>query len=331
MWQQFVAGQWRCYERFGVAGASAEVDATGGDVWCVVALRGDAPVAGARLLVKTPGRPLPLEGLLGAHPALAQGCRARRAEGVAEVGGLWATEDLAGTGIGGPVIAAAVACAAAIPVRHLVSFAHHHNRFTRAVGFEPDARLGVHPYPDERYRSTVNWCDALDPVTAEPFVQRTIRRWRRHAVAGVALPFDLFALEKEEDRFGDSNRQDASHEARARMGQPLVIGSDLQLVESTRPPDDARDLLGRGPRPCAALPEGARGTTVALRGGDGHLLAVATVVAAEASPLAASLPAASLRRSAWLADFSWRAGAARAARLLLYAAARRARSSATRR
>jgi hypothetical protein len=109
------------------------------------------------------------------------------------------------------------------------------------------------------------------------------------------------------------------------MRQPIVIGADLQLVESTRPPEDARELLGRGPRPCAALPDGARGTTVALRDRDGHLLAVATVVAAEASPLAASLPPASLRRSGWLADFTWRAEAERVAPLLLYAAARRAR------
>jgi hypothetical protein len=214
MWRQFVAGQRRCYERFGVAAAAEEVDATGGDVWCVVALRGETPVAGARLLVKTPDRPLPLERLLGVHSALAQELQARRVDGVAEVGGLWAAEDLAGTGIGGPVVAAAVACAAAIPVRHLVSFAHHHNRFTRTVGFEPDARLGVHAYPDERYRSTVNWCDAFDPKAAEPFVQRTIRRWRRHAVAGAALPFEVFALEKEEARGGDSNRPDPSHEAR---------------------------------------------------------------------------------------------------------------------
>jgi len=225
VWQEFVAGQRRCYERFGVAAASVEVDATVADVWCVVALRGEALVAGARLHVKTPGRPLPLEGLLGRHAALEEELHDRRAEGVAEVGGLWATEDLAGTGIGGPVIAAAVACAAAIPVRHLVSFAHHHNRFTRAVGFEPDARLGVHAYPDKRYRSTVNWCDAFEPATAEPFVQRAIQQWRRHALAGDPLPFDLYARNRdgrsaadpqslEEDaRHGHVSRPDPSHEA----------------------------------------------------------------------------------------------------------------------
>ena len=109
------------------------------------------------------------------------------------------------------------------------------------------------------------------------------------------------------------------------MGQPLVLGADLLLVESSRPPEDASELLGRGPRPCAGLPDGQCGTTVALRDGDGHLLAVATVVAGEASPLAASLPPASLRRSAWLADFTWRTGAERDALFLLYAAARRAR------
>ena len=102
MWRQFVAGQRRCYERFGVAAASAEVDATDGDVWCVVALRGGAPVAGARLLVKTPGRPLPLERLFGRHPAFAQELGARRVDGIAEVGGLWATEDLAVRGSAGP-------------------------------------------------------------------------------------------------------------------------------------------------------------------------------------------------------------------------------------
>ncbi|MET0556773.1 MAG: hypothetical protein ABW221_27280 [Vicinamibacteria bacterium] len=106
---------------------------------------------------------------------------------------------------------------------------------------------------------------------------------------------------------------------------PLAVGAGLQLVESTRPPEDARELLDAGPRPCAALPDGVPGTTVALRGGDGRLLAVGTVVAAAASPLAESLSAASLRRSAWLADVTWRAGAERVAPLVLYAAARRAR------
>jgi hypothetical protein len=110
-----------------------------------------------------------------------------------------------------------------------------------------------------------------------------------------------------------------------RAGQPLPIGPDLQLVESTRPVADARELLARGPRPCAGLPEGAHGTTLALRGGDGHLLAVATVVPGEASPLADSLPVSSLRRTAYLADFAWRQGAERSALLALYGAARRAR------
>jgi len=109
------------------------------------------------------------------------------------------------------------------------------------------------------------------------------------------------------------------------MGQPLMISTDLLLVESTSRPEDARELLGRGPRPCAALPDGQHGTTLALRGADGHLLAAGTVAAGELSPLAASLPPASLRRSAYLADFTWRPGAERAALLLLYAAARRAR------
>lgn len=224
VWWQFVVEQRRCYERFGVAAATVDVDATRGGVWCVVALRGDAPVAGARVQLRLPDRPLPLEALLGGHPALAAELAARRADGIAEVGGLWAREDLAGTGIGAPVIAAAVACAAAIPVRHLVSFAHHLNRFTRAVGFEPDARLGVHAYPSERYRSTVNWCDAFEPSSAEPHVQRTIREWRRHALVGEPLPFDLFARNRDgrptaassvldkETAHGHASRPDPSHE-----------------------------------------------------------------------------------------------------------------------
>jgi hypothetical protein len=192
-----MAGQRRCYERYGVAAASASVDVSGGHVWCVAALRGDAPVAGARLHVKTPFHPLPLERVLGGHAVLEEELRLRQADGIAEVAGLWAEPDWAGTGIGGPVVAAAMACAAALPVRHLVSFAHHLNRFTRTVGFEPDPRLGEHAYPDARYRSTVHWCDAFDPETAEPFVQRTVREWRRHALAGGALPFGLFAANRD--------------------------------------------------------------------------------------------------------------------------------------
>jgi GNAT superfamily N-acetyltransferase len=197
LWRAFVAAQRLCYERYGAASAVVDVDVSAGHVWCVVALCDERTVAGARLHVRAPGHPLPLERVLGEHPVLRRELRTRGPAGIAEVGGLWAAEEWAGTGIGGPVIAATVACAAALGVRHLASFAHQFNRFTRAVGFEPDPRLGEHAYPDERYRSTVNWCDAFDPITADPFVLSTIRSWRQRALAGDPMPYALFAANRE--------------------------------------------------------------------------------------------------------------------------------------
>src|SRR5262245_12835712 len=125
--EAFVEAQHACYGRFGVAGvAPAAARVAGLSAWLVSVHGADgALLAGVRVEGR---RPLPVERAL-AHPALSRRLAALEPEGVAELCGLWAAPDLAGRGIGGPVIAAAVAVAPSLGFAWLCSFAHDRNRF----------------------------------------------------------------------------------------------------------------------------------------------------------------------------------------------------------
>jgi RimJ/RimL family protein N-acetyltransferase len=146
-----------------------------------------AVVAGTRIHRRAPGHALPVERILATHSGVRRGLDWRQPSGVGEVAGLWASPALAGTGIGGPIVATAVAHASALGMAHLVGFAHQYNRFTRRVGFEPDRSLGEHAYPDGRYRSTVNWCDALGLTSADSFFRGMILDLRRRVLRGERL------------------------------------------------------------------------------------------------------------------------------------------------
>lgn len=163
------------------------------DAWlvCVLDERG-ALEAGARIHLRERHATLPIETALAGNALLERKLADRACAGVAEVGGLWASENRSGSGIGGAVIASCVAYAAVVGVRHLVSLAHQYNRFTRRVGFDPDLEIGPQPYPDARYRSTVNWCDARDLASADTDVQAAIRAMRRDAFAGHPIGLDRY-------------------------------------------------------------------------------------------------------------------------------------------
>ena len=158
-----------CYARYRVA-AAAGAPPAGPVRYLVVtdAPGGDRLLAGVRVHVRDAAHPLPLEHKLPDHPVVRDELARRAGGGVAELTGLWSAPEVARTGIGEWVIGAAVAAADALALAHMVSFAHQFNRFTRRVGFEPDARIAPVAYPDARYQSTVNWCATEAIATAEP-------------------------------------------------------------------------------------------------------------------------------------------------------------------
>lgn len=344
---EFQRGQRACYARYGAEVVTASDGSIDRALYLVVH-RDGRMVAGIRIHRRERERRLPLERPLSSHPLVRRELAWRESAGLAELAGLWSAPDIAKTGIGGAVVGAAVAIAPALGLRHLCSFAHQFNRFTRLVGFEPDASIGEHPYPDDRYRSTVNFCDAVTLATADARVAEWVRGRRadveRRALEGThPLDFAAFdasfrsALSAPVSRPKDvlsrrsvsmSTREDRSRPfttlQRAEIRTPLA--TNLEAVETAAMPDDVAALLAAWPSitgAVAAPTEGAR--FIAVRDAEGGLLATATVAPAVSSELASTFSEATLARTRVLGNLAWSEGAARYAPLALYLAARRAR------
>jgi hypothetical protein len=171
---EFVAQQQACYARFGARVSPPPDDPL--TQYLLVAIERQM-VAGIRIHRRGALR-LPLERYFETNDHLARELDRRTPDGLAELSGLWSNPLVAGTGIGGFVVGAAVAVAPWLRLRHLCSFAHQFNRFTRDVGFVPDPVIGTCPYPDARYESTINWCDAFDLAGAAPHARARILELR---------------------------------------------------------------------------------------------------------------------------------------------------------
>lgn len=193
LWAAFAAGQRACYARYGASGASSRFDPFSGRLFALAVLDSEGvPEAGARIHVRDAEHPLPIELHFADTPLMRTELERRSGEGVAEIGGLWAAEGLAGTGIGAEIVAATVAHAPQLGVRHLVAFVHHHHRFNDAVGFHRDARFAERAYPDPRYRSVVRWCDTQG-LDTDARVRAGILEQRRAIARGDRIGLDLRA------------------------------------------------------------------------------------------------------------------------------------------
>ena len=180
LWGVVAAGQRAWEARHGASSVLDGFDPFSGHVFAVAFLDRDGiPVAGARIHVRAAGSPLPIERHF-AHNALLSSELARRQEaGVGEVSGLWAAEELAGTGIDAAAVATAAAHAPIVGVRHLVAFVHQRHRVNEAAGFHLDGRFGEHPYPDSSHRSVVRWCDTRTLEGADRAVRLAVVLQRR--------------------------------------------------------------------------------------------------------------------------------------------------------
>lgn len=316
-----------CYARYGAAAAVAS-SPPHAEVRYLVVVRDGRMVAGIRFHPRRAGILLPLEDYFGDHPVVGEELEARTPEGIAELCGLWSRKEVARTGIGGYIVGAAVAVAPAYGFRHLCSFAHQFNRFTRKVGFEPDVRIGEHAYPDARYRSTVNWCDAISFPTADAEVRTRILWLRAQAsrAAGAPLPLGFHPPRRVEVpvRRTMSSTVNKSRPILEPSDQIVTrLSPDVCAVETKSMPEDARDLVAGWPSILGPTPAGA--TVLCIRRDDGELLSTIAVTEASASPLTKVFSTRSLDRTHYLSDLAWSDGAQAFAPHALYMAVRRAR------
>ncbi len=334
--RSFHEHQSACYARYGAINAMT-VPVADDEVGYLVVTREHQMVAGIRIHVRRPNRLLPFEHYFVGDDFVRGEVESRSREGLAELAGLWSAPVVARTGIGGFIVGAAVAIAPYFGLRHLCSFAHQFNRFTRLVGFEPDARIGEHAYPDERYRSTVNWCDAVGFPTADPEVRQrilTLRKLSTGAALGrpIALGFQeptrvvpISSPSRRLMKTASSKTRPFRHaEDDQRRAQRL--GPDLVSVETREAPPDVRELLASWPSILAPIAESAPGrSTVSIRTDAGELLATVSSCPASHSPLESSHSPSALRKTRYLGDLAWSDGSVRFAPHALYLGVRRAR------
>lgn len=316
-----------CYARYGAAAAVAPLPPHN-EVRYLVVARDSRMVAGIRFHPRRSGVPLPLEDYFRDDPNVHEELEVRTPEGIAELCGLWSRSEVARSGIGGYIVGAAVAVAPDYGFRHLCSFAHQFNRFTRKVGFEPDVRIGEHPYPDARYRSTVNWCDAVTFPTADPEVRARILWLRAQAsrAAGAPLPLGFHPPRRVEVPVRRIMSSTVTKSRPIHEPSEVVVtrlSPDICAVETATVPEDARDLIAAWPSILGPTPPDAK--VICVRRDDGELLSTVAVSQAAASPLGKVFAPRSLDRTYYLSDLAWSDGAQAFAPHALYMGVRRAR------
>ena len=179
-WAAVAAAQRACDSRLSGMRAAAELDQFSGRVFALVALDSQGfPMAGARIHVRDGEHPLPLERSFAGLSQMRSELERRAEQGVAEVGGLWRAEELAATAVQTCLVAAAVAYAPVMGVRHLVSFAGDHHGFADIGVFSLDQRLPV------------QWCDTATLEGARADSRRAILVYRRTIARGERARVDL--------------------------------------------------------------------------------------------------------------------------------------------
>ena len=192
LWAAIAAGEKACHARYGLSKAKVPFDPFSGRVFAVAVLKGEGvPVAGARIHVRDRWHALPIERLFVGNRLLREELDTRMLEGVGEVTGLWACDGLAGTGIGGSIVAAAASHGPLLCVRNLIALVHQHHRFSDAVGFYRDDRFGEHAYPDARYQSHVRWCDTYTLDRADRAVRFAVFNQRGAVLRGESIPLSF--------------------------------------------------------------------------------------------------------------------------------------------
>lgn len=114
---------------------------------------------GMRVHLRRPGVPLPVERALADRCAIAEAI-ARAPAPLVELCGTWIGASYRKSPLAEVVTRAALGAARSLGARRIVGCAHQHVLdFYRRFGAVVDPELGVHPYPDARYETSVFWAD----------------------------------------------------------------------------------------------------------------------------------------------------------------------------
>lgn len=127
--------------------------------------RGGGALGGIRVHPRGPAAPLPVELALGDRCPI-RAAIDRAPAPVVEACGTWLAETSRGGELAAALALASIAVARALGARRIVGCAHQHAlALYRRFGAVVDPDLGVHPWPDPRYRTCVFW---VDPSTCPP-------------------------------------------------------------------------------------------------------------------------------------------------------------------
>lgn len=147
---------------------------------CVVLARGAGGRAhgGIRVHLRRPDAPLPVELALGDRCPITAALD--RAPGpLVEACGTWISEEQRGAGLASLLALASVAVARVFGARQIVGCAHQHAlALYRRFGAVPDATLGVHAWPDDRYATQIFWADPWRCPEGEETLAELVRRLR---------------------------------------------------------------------------------------------------------------------------------------------------------
>ncbi|MCU1499865.1 MAG: hypothetical protein JWM47_3818 [Acidimicrobiales bacterium] len=180
------SGQDRCYGRHPGSSAAVLPDGTAPD--CIVLARtpdGQAH-AGMRVHVRRAGEQLPVERALGGFCGIAEAVASAPGP-LVELCGTWVGSAFRETDLAIAVVAGALAGARTLGARQVVGCSHQHSLpLYRRFGATVDASLGIHAYPDERYRTCVVWADPYACGQEQTTVDAAAAQLSR----GVPLYFD---------------------------------------------------------------------------------------------------------------------------------------------
>jgi hypothetical protein len=196
---EFYAAQTRTYAEFAAENAATNVqpsDLERGCVYYIIATDEHTReyAGGLRLYLRRGGAKLPVERALANNHGLLKQIAIQGRHGIAEVCGLWAQSCWRSTGLSSALMRAAVAAMPLLNVQRGIGFTHHHiihTRLTAPIGWVFDTAVGMVPYPDARYQSTVVWIDPLTLQNAQPDQRSLIFQLRAAMRRGEPIRWSL--------------------------------------------------------------------------------------------------------------------------------------------
>lgn len=185
----FHRGLFDAYARFGVE-AAVSTPAASSSIYLALAKDEAGHICGGFRLHTPNSEPMLLHTLAYAPPSVREPSMAKLKGDEGELRGLWVEESERGTQLSAALVHTLVAMAPSLGVKTLALISHRAlRRFYTACGFVVDADVEGFPYPDERYRSELYWCDAIGLGDLEQETRKRLLEMRSAIGQGESLSF----------------------------------------------------------------------------------------------------------------------------------------------